>query len=148
MIVKPIASHGKWGQTVPARPPHPVRQSWAQVVAASARDLDNSPLHNRAILAKLKDSTSEFIRFDGDTMARAHLKFQNSLYGKFFGKPHPFEQVKSFLYAKWIEYGEVSIFDLPNGYLLIRCGSHQTMQKLLTKGPWSINGIILQLSSW
>lgn len=53
-----------------------------------------------------------------------------------------------FLLAKWAEVGEVLISDLPNGFLLIRCGSHDVMQHLLTNVPWSINGIILQLSPW
>lgn len=37
---------------------------------------------------------------------------------------------------------------LPNGFLLIRCPSHDVLKRLLTDGPWSLNGIILQLSPW
>lgn len=48
------------------------------------------------------------------------MRFQNALYGKFFGKPPPFQQVKMFLTAKWPKIGEVLIFNLSNGFLLIR----------------------------
>lgn len=47
-----------------------------------------------------------------------------------------------------MEFGEVTISDLPNGFLLIRCSSHEIMQRILMGGPWSINRIILQLSPW
>lgn len=50
--------------------------------------------------------------------------------------------------AKWEEHGEIMISDLPNGFLLTRCPSHSVMQKLLADGPWSLNGLLLQLSSW
>lgn len=50
--------------------------------------------------------------------------------------------------VKWAKIGEVSIFNLLNGFILIRCGSHEVMQCLFIGGPWSINGIILQLSPW
>lgn len=75
-------------------------------------------------------------------------KFQHSLFGKFFGKPPPFDQVKTFLKTKRAEFGKVFISDLPNGFLLIRCASHSIMQHLLCDDPWTINGIILQLSPW
>ncbi|XP_039141982.1 uncharacterized protein LOC120279183 [Dioscorea cayenensis subsp. rotundata] len=133
--------------------PHPVvppdrPQSWAQVASSNPHSSDTSPLQNPLLLAKLKSSTSQFVRIDGDALARAHLKFQNSLFGKFFGKPPPFDQVKAFLSAKWSQFGEVLISDLPNGFLLLRCDSHDTLKHLLCDGPWSINGIILQLSPW
>lgn len=95
---------------------------------------------------KLKESATEFIKFNGDTIGRACNKLQNSLYGKYFGNPTPLEQVKAFPTTKWANYGEVLILDLLNGFLLICCASHNIMQHLFIDGPWSINGIILQLS--
>lgn len=97
---------------------------------------------------KLKETTSDFIRLDGDALSRARRRFQNALHGMFFGKPSPFEPVKIFLMAKWVEIGEVLISDFPNGFLLIPCGSHEVMQHLFLDGPCSINVIILQLSHW
>lgn len=66
--------------------------------------------------------------------------------GKFFGKPPPFDQVKASLMVKWAEIGEVLILNLPNEFLLIWCATQDVVQHLLLDGPWSINGIILQLS--
>ncbi|XP_039136393.1 uncharacterized protein LOC120273757 [Dioscorea cayenensis subsp. rotundata] len=66
----------------------------------------------------------------------------------FFGKPPTFDQVKLILLSKWTDIGEVQIFDLPNGFLLIRCVSQAVMQRLLQDGPWTINGIIRQLTPW
>lgn len=32
--------------------------------------------------------------------------------------------------------------------MLIGCASHETIQRLLTDGPWSLNGLTLQLTPW
>lgn len=85
--------------------------------------LHNSPLHNPLLLQKLKENTSTFVKLDSDALTKAHRRFQFALYGKLFGKSPPFDQVKDILTAKWANLGEVSISDLPNGYLLIRCPS-------------------------
>ncbi|XP_039130817.1 uncharacterized protein LOC120267186 [Dioscorea cayenensis subsp. rotundata] len=114
-------------------------RSWAQIASQATRTIVGSPLYNSEILGKIKASSSQFVRVDNEELDRARMKFQNSLYGKFFGKPPSFEQVKLILMAKWADLGEVCISDLPNGFLLIRCGSHSVMQKLLQDGPWSIN---------
>lgn len=130
-------------------PPSPAQpKSWAQVASSLRQPSDNSPLHNPHILSKLKENTSAFIKLDGDSLNRACLKFQHALYGKLFGKSPPFAEVKADLLAKWSSFGEISISDLPNGFLLIRCSSQKAMQSLLLDGPWSVNGIILQLSPW
>lgn len=110
--------------------------------------MENSPLYNVQLLNKIKDSTSAFIKVDDDILSRVRMKSQHALYSKFFGKPPPFKQVKQYLMVKWDKFGEVSISNFPNGFILIRCGSNEVMQRLLTGGPWSINGIILQLSPW
>lgn len=52
------------------------------------------------------------------------------------------------LQAKWSEIGVIYISNLPNDYLLIRCETHEAMQKLLFDGAWAVNGVILQLASW
>ncbi|XP_039136996.1 uncharacterized protein LOC120274516 [Dioscorea cayenensis subsp. rotundata] len=124
--------------------------SWAEIVAAvkNRPNQTPSPLVEGPVLRKLKASTSEFIRLDGDAMARARLRIQHSLLGKFFGKPPPFDQVKSILQSKWNDIGEISISDLPNGYLLFRCESFEISQKILFDGPWAVNGAILQLAPW
>lgn len=137
------------GDRPPAPSSHPLhRKSWAQIASSINQHTDNSPLHNATILNKLKESTTDFIRLDRDLLNRAHLKFQHALYGKLFGKSPPFEQVKADLLAKWSMFGEILISDLPNGFLLIRCPSQQVMEKLLLDGPWTVNGIILQISPW
>lgn len=74
-----------------------------------------SPLVDGPVLNKLKASTSEFLRLDRDTVSRARIRFQTSLYGKFFGKSPPFEQVKEILSFKRNELGVFQISDLPNG---------------------------------
>lgn len=92
-----MASGGHAPQLSPP-PNHP--QSWVQVASSNPHSSDTSPLQNSLLLAKLKSSTSEFVQIDGDALTYAHLKFQNLLFGKFFGKPPPFEQVKAYLSAK------------------------------------------------
>lgn len=85
---------------------------------------------------------------DNEALYRARLHFQTSLYGKFFGKPPPFDQVKEILQSKWSDLGVFHISDLPNGYLFIRCETLDAMQRLLFDAPWAMNDIILQLVPW
>lgn len=129
-------------------PPSSQPKTWAQIASSLQQSTDHSPFHNPQILNKLKDSTSTLIRVDKDAINRACTHFQYALYGKLFEKPPPFAQVKDELLAKWSSFGEVLISDLPNGFMLIRCSSQQTIQHLLLNGPWSVNGIILQLFPW
>lgn len=124
------------------------RKSWADVAAGAQRKPVASPLVDGPVLSKLKANTTEFLRMDHDTVSRAHQRFQTSLYGMFFGKSPPFEQVKQILSAKWDDIGAFQLSDLPNGYLLIRCENQETMQRLMFEGPWAVNGIILQLAPW
>lgn len=103
-----------------------------------------SPIVDGQVLHNLKATTSDFIRFDEDTMGRARLHFQHSLIGKFFGKPSPFDQIKAILHTKWSDFGEISISDLPDGYLLFHYESFDVVQKLMFEGPWGVNGATLQ----
>lgn len=123
-------------------------KTWADVATAAQRKSISSPLVEGPVLNKLKANTSEFLRLDRDTVSRVSLRFQTLLYGKFFGKSPPFEQVKEILSSKWNEIGIFQISDLPNGYLLIQCGTLEAMQRLLFEGPWAVNGIVLQLAPW
>lgn len=94
-------------------------------------------------MEKLKSSSTDFVKLDSDVISRARNKFHNSLFGKLFGKPPQFDQVKASLLAKWGDFGELIISDIPNGLLLIHCPSHNVLEKLLTDGPWSLNGLTL-----
>lgn len=76
------------------------------------------------------------------------MRFQTSLYGKFFGKSPSFEQIKEILSSKWEGLSHFEISNLLNGYLLIWCGTLEAMQRLLFEGPWAVNGIVLQLAPW
>lgn len=132
------------GGLAPPGPP-----SWAEIAAAVKNRPPNSPpLIDGSILRRLKASTSDFILFDRDAMAKAYLQFQHSLIGKFFGKPPSFDQIKPLLQSRYNELGEISISDLPNGYLLFRCESFEISQKLMYDGPWTVNGATLQLVPW
>ncbi|XP_039113739.1 uncharacterized protein LOC120249304 [Dioscorea cayenensis subsp. rotundata] len=124
------------------------KKTWADVAATAQKGSAMSPLVDGPVRSKLKAGTSEFIRLDRDAVSRASLRFQTSLYGKFFGKAPPFDQIKEILSSKWSDLGAVQISDLPNGYLLIRCENQDTMHLLMFEGPWAVNGIVLQLASW
>ncbi|XP_039129164.1 uncharacterized protein LOC120265358 [Dioscorea cayenensis subsp. rotundata] len=120
-----MASGGKPPFPSPSHPLQP-SQSWAQIASSSLRAYVPSPLHNPQLLEKLKNSSSSFVKLDGVSLSRAHEKFQNALFGKLFGKSPPFDR------------------DLPNGFLLIRCASHEISLRLLSDGPWTLNGLTLQ----
>lgn len=132
----------------PPFPSDPHNKSWSQIASSLTQTINNSPLHNEQLLNKLKASTTSFIKLDVEAIGRGRRKFQHALYGKLFGKPPPFDQVKYTLLSKWAEFGEIFISDLPNGFLLIRCSTKLAMKHILLGGPWSVNGIILQLSLW
>lgn len=101
-----------------------------------------------ATLARLKATVSDTVRVDADIKLRAQIRFQLALYGKLFGKSSPFEMVKTILLGLWKTLGVVHISDMSNGYLLIRCETEATKQHLLFGGPWSVNGLTLQLVPW
>ncbi|XP_039146854.1 uncharacterized protein LOC120284117 [Dioscorea cayenensis subsp. rotundata] len=42
----------------------------------------------------------------------------------------------------------VQISNMPNGFFLIRCASHDVMQKILCGGPWTVDGLTLQFFPW
>lgn len=90
-------------------PSSPTPPFWAEIAAAVKNRLNPSPLIEGPMLRKLIASTTEFIRFDRDAIARARFRFQHSLIGKFFGKPPPFDQIKSILQSKWNDFGEISL---------------------------------------
>ncbi|XP_039146757.1 uncharacterized protein LOC120283996 [Dioscorea cayenensis subsp. rotundata] len=128
-------------------PPSMLSKTWANVAAAAQRK-PSSPLVEDPVLSKLKANTTEFIRVDHDTLSRARMRFQTALYGKFFGKSPPFEQVKEILSEKWAKIGTFHISDLPNEYLLIWCDNQEAMNRLMFEGPWAVNSIVLQLAPW
>lgn len=127
---------------------NPSPPSWAEIAAASKGKVAPSPLVEGPMLSKLKETTSDFVFMDLEAKNRAKMQFQHSLYGKFFGKAPPFDIVKANLLARWEEFGEIFISDLPNGYLLIRCAAHKAMQRILFEGPWTVNGVTLQMAPW
>lgn len=143
----PLAMASGERHAAPA-PPLTQPRSWAQIASSFRQSTDNSPIHNVHILNRIKNSTTNFIQLDNEAIYRASRRFQFALYGKLFGKSPPFEHVKSELISKWSNYGEIHISDLPNGFMLVHCSSQQSVQNLLSDGPWSVNGIILQLSPW
>lgn len=57
-----------------------------------------------------------------------------------------FDQVKKALMDKWSAVSELQISDLPNGFKLVRCASHDAMKYLLNEGPWSLGGLNLHLA--
>lgn len=114
--------NGKWGANGPSPP------SLEDIASAFHHPIDSFSI---AMLMKLKINTTEFVWMDQEALSRARIWFQNSLCGKVFSKPHPFDQLKGILQAKWSEIGTFHISDLPNGYLLIRCETNDAMQTLL-----------------
>lgn len=70
------------------------------------------------------------------------------MYDKLFRKSPSFEIIKNILLGLWKAYGPIHISDMPNRYLLIRCASKDSKQQILFGGPWTVNGIALQLVPW
>ena len=97
---------------------------------------------------KLKASVTNFYKIDDETKSMAESWFSNALYGKFLGRAPPLDTVKNSLLERWSVWGETSIADLPNGYFLIRCSSQIALHNILFEGPWTINGLVLQLLPW
>lgn len=60
----------------------PAPTLWAEIAASVKNHPANpSALVDGPVLRRIKASTSDFIRFDGDAVARAHLRFQHLLIG-------------------------------------------------------------------
>lgn len=97
-----VASGGQPSSQPSSQPlANPSPPFWAQIASSLTRSINQSPLHNVQVLNKLKETTTEFVKIDSDILSRARSRFQHSLFGKFFGKPTNFEQVKLILLSKW-----------------------------------------------
>lgn len=107
---------------------NPPLPSWAEIAAVGRNKMEPSPLVAGPMLTKLKETTTDFVFMNHEAKNRAKRRFQHSLYGKFFfGKSSLFDIVKSNLQSRWEEFGEVFASDLPNGYILIQCVTHEAM---------------------
>ncbi|KAJ0981964.1 hypothetical protein J5N97_010219 [Dioscorea zingiberensis] len=73
---------------------------------------------------------------------------QTVVYGKFLGRAPPLGIVREALSRFWADLGEFTVADMPNGFFLIRCGTTEMTEVILTEGPWSINGMVLHLIRW
>lgn len=81
-------------------------------------------------------------------MDRAFNRMKIFLYGKFLGKALPLNQVKAILYNLWRGMGSFFVANLLNGFYFIQCPSSDMVDSLLHEGPWTINGMVLQLIPW
>lgn len=96
----------------------------------------------------MKETISDALKIDEDTKVRARLTCQHALYAKLFGKAPVFEYIKTVLLGQWQEFGRISISDMPNGFMLIRCETNEAKKKIDFRGPWNINGLTFQISQW
>lgn len=109
---------------------------------------NGEPLLDAETLEKLNMTIKDVHRVDFDCKLWAKQQFQHALYGKLFGKTPAFEYVKMTLLGLWSSVGIVQISNMPNGFFLIRCASHDVMQKILCGGPWTVDGLTLQFFPW
>lgn len=101
-----------------------------------------------AALEKSKASVTNFFKIDNDMKFQVETRFSNVLYGKFLGWTSLLDVNKPVLLERWRQWGDVSIADHLNGYFLIQCSSQVVMHNMLFEGPWTVNGMVLQLSPW
>lgn len=127
---------------------HDAPPTLTEITLAVRTEHDPSLLVEGLVMARLKETTSDFVFMDHEAKARAKMRFRYSLYGKFFGKPPLLDLVKLNLQAKWKSFSVVHISNLPNTYLLIHCEMNEAMQSIIFESPWSVNGITLQLVPW
>lgn len=99
------------------------------------------PLLGPHILEKLKTTITEVHHVDSECKIRAQQRFQYAFYGKLFDKTLDFEYVKTTLLGLWSFVDFVQILDMPNGFFLIHCASHNVMQKVLFGGQWMVEAL-------
>lgn len=67
--------------------------TWAEITAAIHQNNEPSPLVDCPVLARLKETTLDFVFMDPNAKSHAKMRFQYSLCGKFFGKSPPLELI-------------------------------------------------------
>ncbi|XP_039135824.1 uncharacterized protein LOC120273259 [Dioscorea cayenensis subsp. rotundata] len=72
----------------------------------------------------------------------------NSLFLKFLGKAPPLEVVRRLLLEMWRGMGPFTVSDMSNGFFLIHCDKPEMVESVLWEGPWTIGGMVLQLTPW
>lgn len=99
-------------------------------------------------MKNLKKSVNDVVLVDYELKAPVSNILMNFLFGKFLGKAPPLEVVKNSLMEMWKRMGPFSVSDMPNGFYLIRCEKLEMIEAVLCKGPWTIGGMVLQLTPW
>lgn len=125
-------------------PPPP----WAEIIVEVRNKAEPSLLVTGLMLTKLKETTTNSVFMDPEAKNKVKRRFQHSLYVKFFRKSSLYDLIKSNLQSRLGEFSEVFVSNLPNGYLLIQCETHEAMQRILFEGPWTVNGFTLQTAPW
>ncbi|KAJ0965073.1 hypothetical protein J5N97_026211 [Dioscorea zingiberensis] len=121
------------------------KKSWVRVVQGPQVDSITYP---NPMLERLKAVVQDTIILDDDLVERLRANKRLSLHGKFLGKPLPLEIAKNGLSRLWEGLGDFKNTDMPNGFYLITCSSELMLEKILTDGPWTVNGLVMHLMRW
>ncbi|XP_039121436.1 uncharacterized protein LOC120258150 [Dioscorea cayenensis subsp. rotundata] len=125
-------------------------RSWATVVKPREKASVEQPtsINQRENLEKLKKSVNDVVMVEKAMRTRATNRMANSLFGKFLGKAPPLEVVRKSLTEIWRGMGPFSVSDMSNGFYLIHCEKPEMVESLMWEGPWTISGMVLQLTPW
>ncbi|KAJ0974497.1 hypothetical protein J5N97_016462 [Dioscorea zingiberensis] len=125
------------------------KKSWANVVQGQGgRDRMDSVIFPGPMLDRLKAVVQNTVILEDSLVDRIRAKRKLCLHGKFLGKPLPLEVARNGLARLWEDLGWFKIADMPNGFYLITCSSETMLERVLTDGPWSVNGTMMHLMRW
>lgn len=99
------------------------RRTRANVVKSKDYSLTEHPtsINYRDHIEKLKKSVDDVVFLGKEISGQAINRMTNSLFKKFLGNTPPLKLVKASLLEMWEWIGTFSVYEMLNGFHLIRC---------------------------
>ncbi|XP_073002499.1 uncharacterized protein [Typha latifolia] len=123
-------------------------RSWASVAAGSKRAPVKPGAIPAEILVKLRNQLKDSVVIEPEVLEKCRERWKLSLFGSFLGKGIPLVRMKTLLGKLWVAIEGFSISDMAEGYYVFRFEKEEDLNHVLTNGPWTIQGQVLNLIPW
>ncbi|WOL16675.1 hypothetical protein Cni_G25463 [Canna indica] len=99
-------------------------------------------------LKQIQLNSSDLVEIDEDMIDFSRSLWENSLYGKFYGKTPSIALVQAVLPKIWKVSCSMQIVDIASGYFCFKFANKDDMNRVLSGGQWFLKDQVLLLSPW
>ncbi|XP_072993767.1 uncharacterized protein [Typha latifolia] len=123
-------------------------RSWASVAAGCRKAKAKPGSIPAEILAKLRHQLEDSVVIEPEVLEQCRQRWKLTLFGRFLGKGIPMVWLKTRLAMLWEGIEGFSISDMAEGYYVFRFEKQEDLDHVLTNGPWTVQGQVLNLIPW